>query len=1435
MTTLCLSDLPFDISVCQSRLRNIYKTSKDRSEFYTGFPQVSSADFFVDPDLEIVKEPKSQSKPVPYTDLLNIKDNKGQSLHQILVSGVVGTGKTSLLFKIANEWAKLNSDREEGVTEVTKQKENFISRLKSFKMVLLLDVSAITPKMDLVDAIIDQLLPNMSRNILEKYLLANSSACLYLFDGYERFQGVDNKLLRSNLLFASCVVVTSRPHVVAKFNETNQGYVTVISKGISYYGIPSFVKNVLCLNVHEVADPMHAKQTESVVESIRNTKFMFEVSHFPFVLATLCSIWKESHSLPETISLLHKEIIECLSMHYKEREPSLSPLSLQEVKENVQRTLEDIGKIPADDLKHAELKSRYQIDEFNAETVSRACSLGIITCESNSVIFINKSFREFCIASYLAQVANTNEDQFKAYLPIMHERKADDILKFCCSMSYAATMVTFRNLVDLSLQSKTKDVTVEHIDKNIINDNLWRTSLLLLYERESHVNVKDSSLRDVLKQLAVPVILPSRINEEYIVRSYADANETQNNWLSLVTKALADFRWDSKEVLDLKIRVLERMSNLTTLEIRDYQQKDTSVKYSVRRIKSATSPRIHTTFGHKQPSTSTTNPNMHSLLFEDFTNEAHLEDLQISTSAMPPVTPSKHRGSQHIDPGLQRLKQHPEVDPGSYPLLIEDCMIESADVSKDEQSPLEELCNEAYNMTFFKPARESKKQTLTKQTLESDAHQYRTKVDVSTKASTESNRISQDIEERKVLLKKVLKGRRIKPDTPWSEKDLDRQPVTDIYMTTTIEHCFQATSKNDRTLVEGKSVSDEDEHIPLEKLSKEVSKMHSPSPNTTNKTKASPIIHKIPFETNQTQQLKSNMASIESVRESEKETQMKQTPQSDIDQCTRKTSVSPEVSIGTHEISEDGDINCKSNDTGTDGNRQPDTTSDIPTAAGRCLQALSKNDRASRSLQKLTIYDYVALASNQEALNSLLKLQTDFKVLEFCSLSNSPTFKFESVYWPTSIATVSLHWQNGGDVDLKGLQRFNSTNLLDLKIVLVGSRRQVDGTNGLSNLRTPKLQRLHLVRLVNENAAEDLAVSVEYMTELLDLTLVGAQYGNPLAMLRQNGAAAIASSFRFTPQLTKLDLRENRIGDGGAEALSKSLCHIQQLEYLDLAYNEIGSNGMIALSKSFCHLTQLRHLDIEFNSVGHEGFEAMAKSAHFLSLLSHLDLTCTNCRPTSGHGFIAFLKSLQHTPRLTYLDLFMNQMTDDETDVLSHTLKYLPTLVHLNLGYNCIGDAGLISVSKAIHQSSDIQFLRLSHNKIGNTGVIAPSQSLHHIPQLTHLDLYGNEAIGDAGVTALAESFHDIPSLTYLDLDTDGSYGPTGVEAVFRNLVHLPQLERLHVVWESRTPTSEYSDLLKACVTELNPYKYKLGYFRKFLQTKEIQKIISEVKKYGSY
>ena len=94
---------------------------------------------------------------------------------------------------------------------------------------------------------------------------------------------------------------------------------------------------------------------------------------------------------------------------------------------------------------------------------------------------------------------------------------------------------------------------------------------------------------------------------------------------------------------------------------------------------------------------------------------------------------------------------------------------------------------------------------------------------------------------------------------------------------------------------------------------------------------------------------------------------------------------------------------------------------------------------------------------------------------------------------------------------------------------------------------------------------------------------------------------AKACSRGALPQLKKLWLKSNEIGDAGcqslADVLSSSNSTLSFLEYLDLRANQIGDEGATVLATAFSNgaMLNLRTLDLSSNEIGENGLHALSK------------------------------------------------------------------------------------------------------------------------------------------------------------------------------------------------------------------------------------------------
>lgn len=141
----------------------------------------------------------------------------------------------------------------------------------------------------------------------------------------------------------------------------------------------------------------------------------------------------------------------------------------------------------------------------------------------------------------------------------------------------------------------------------------------------------------------------------------------------------------------------------------------------------------------------------------------------------------------------------------------------------------------------------------------------------------------------------------------------------------------------------------------------------------------------------------------------------------------------------------------------------------------------------------------------------------------------------------------------------------------------------------------------------------------------------------PLRMVKLYGAGGVMAALASCPYLTRvraLDLEKNDLGDEEVETLVSSPS-LTSLTMLLLWCNRVGDAAVAALAHA--ELPQLNRLDLSGNSVGDEGITVLARSP-LLGRLRLLDLT--NNR-VGDPGALALAAS-PHAAGLGWLDLSKN-------------------------------------------------------------------------------------------------------------------------------------------------------------------------------------------------
>ena len=216
--------------------------------------------------------------------------------------------------------------------------------------------------------------------------------------------------------------------------------------------------------------------------------------------------------------------------------------------------------------------------------------------------------------------------------------------------------------------------------------------------------------------------------------------------------------------------------------------------------------------------------------------------------------------------------------------------------------------------------------------------------------------------------------------------------------------------------------------------------------------------------------------------------------------------------------------------------------------------------------------------------------------------------------------------------------------------------------------------------------AANLAEKLQHYSRLEELYLGGNEFGT-------KGTIILANSLRCST-LEVLDLSSNYLQSQGIEALANCLQHCPALRILDLADNRIDERGMGSLTEGlkYCRLEELRLLS---NPIDSSGAIIVAKGLEFYHHLKMLNLS--DCQIDS-YGVTALASQLQHCRNLKRLFLRDNYITTEGALALASGLKFNLKLQALDLSVNLIEDYGGKELKKQLHDARDVIIFFDAHN-----------------------------------------------------------------------------------------------------------------------------------------
>ncbi|XP_038057880.1 NACHT, LRR and PYD domains-containing protein 12-like [Patiria miniata] len=408
-----------------------------------------------------------------YEDMLRLEFVDGQPVRFILLYGIAGSGKTTIVSKIATDWALQTPG----------------SLLSKFSLLVALSMRELKRAPDLTDAVFDQILAKdtmVSRNSLANHLKSHAKEVLVVLDGADEFDREGSQLpsegdiidIISNKVLRGCtVIVTTRPHMVEKLCKLNPSFTRIETTGFSESGVHEYVQKFFTGE--------EASVSIMLCHNLMESKSLKDLARIPMMLLLICLVWSDAHKLPDTLTELFKEaMLFMLKRHHFEKSSKLCQEE-EAIENELMGFVQALGKAALDGLLLPGQKLVFEASDFgNSKMVDKACSLGILSKERvrsklhsvQCVTFFHKTFQEAIAGFYWASLFESDNCSFNQYRRQIDEENAfslEYVLRFCCGANVGAAKTLLIHIVDV-FSKRNLESSITRESKNLPKSIVWK-------------------------------------------------------------------------------------------------------------------------------------------------------------------------------------------------------------------------------------------------------------------------------------------------------------------------------------------------------------------------------------------------------------------------------------------------------------------------------------------------------------------------------------------------------------------------------------------------------------------------------------------------------------------------------------------------------------------------------------------------------------------------------------------------------------------------------------------------------------------------------------------------------------------------------------------------------------------------------------------------
>ncbi|XP_038054365.1 NLR family CARD domain-containing protein 4-like [Patiria miniata] len=389
--------------LCKEALKTLYTTTGSFVQLipWADDDKMHIMDIYT--DLELENTDGKKEKVESYEDILHRKTKKGHPIKRIICKGQPGYGKSTLLDKIAYDWAV-----------------GSVQALLKYDLVIVLKMGALQQHSDLVDAIFDQLLDEdtpVNKSNLKSFINSNPDKLLILLDGFDEFLTTDLvetsfgsilKMLNRKVNRECCAVVTTRPshfHKLVSRSLIERPFTHVTVLGFNEESVQKYVNKFYSENTDEAHE---------LFNTIQSTDVLFELAKSPMLVLLMCLLWRDDSKLPDTLTRLYEKALRYI---FRRKCKDWSDNEISQI-------LIQLGKIALEGLLDPQQMLSFQEKAFEGTLLYEALKVGLLTKqrvlkvfdEHNTVQFIHKTLQEFCGAKYLQHLLEADYEKFQKIL-----------------------------------------------------------------------------------------------------------------------------------------------------------------------------------------------------------------------------------------------------------------------------------------------------------------------------------------------------------------------------------------------------------------------------------------------------------------------------------------------------------------------------------------------------------------------------------------------------------------------------------------------------------------------------------------------------------------------------------------------------------------------------------------------------------------------------------------------------------------------------------------------------------------------------------------------------------------------------------------------------------------------------------------------------------